>query len=262
MRIVVCVKQVPGLADTPMDEAHGVLVRTGEKKINPYDLTAIETALRIREICGGTVCALTMGPEASAQVVRTAMAMGVDEGCMLCDGAFAGADVLVTAKTLAAGIAVLGGADLVICGQQTTDGDTAQVPFSLAVQLGIPSLGWIRALEIFEDHLICHQELTGRTYTFQTEVPLVLAVESDCFEARSPGLRAKLSAGKKAITRLTPADLEDKNPAHYGLKASPTRVVKLFSPENVAKQPSLTLTPQETAALLFKIYRENREETS
>ena len=117
MKIIVCIKQVPALSEASMDREKGVLVRTGENKINPYDLPAIETALRLKEALGGEVTALTMGPESAEQALRTALAMTADHACLMSDRAFAGADVLMTARTLAQGIKALGGADLIICGQ-------------------------------------------------------------------------------------------------------------------------------------------------
>lgn len=260
MKIIVCIKQVPALSEASMDREKGVLVRTGENKINPYDLPAIETALRLRETVGGEVTALTMGPESAEQALRTALAMTVDHACLMSDRAFAGADVLMTARTLAQGIKALGGADLIICGQQTTDGDTAQVPFSLAEQLDIPVIAWVREIvSAFEDRLEARQELTGRTCRVSGALPLVLAVNPTICEARIPGLRAKLKAGKQEIQRLTLGDLEQRDSEAYGLSGSPTRVVCLFQPETVAKKPVLELTAKEGAELLLKVWKNVKE---
>lgn len=260
MKIIVCIKQVPALSEASMDREKGVLVRTGENKINPYDLPAIETALRLRETVGGEVTALTMGPESAEQALRTALAMTVDHACLMSDRAFAGADVLMTARTLAQGIKALGGADLIICGQQTTDGDTAQVPFSLAEQLDIPVIGWVREVtDAGENYLEASQELTGRTCRVSGALPLVLAVNPTICEARIPGLRAKLKAGKQEIQRLTLGDLEQRDSEAYGLSGSPTRVVRLFQPETVAKKPVLELTAKEGAELLLKVWKNVKE---
>ena len=260
MKIIVCIKQVPALSEASMDREKGVLVRTGENKINPYDLPAIETALRFRETVGGEVTALTMGPESAEQALRTALAMTVDHACLMSDRAFAGADVLMTARTLAQGIKALGGADLIICGQQTTDGDTAQVPFSLAEQLNIPVIGWVREIvNAFEDRLEARQELTGRTCRVSGALPLVLAVNPTICEARIPGLRAKLKAGKQEIQRLTLDDLEQRDSEAYGLSGSPTRVVRLFQPETMAKKPVLELIAKEGAELLLKVWKNVKE---
>ena len=260
MKIIVCIKQVPALSEASMDKEKGVLVRTGENKLNPYDLPAIETALRLREALGGEVTALTMGPESAEQALRTALAMTADYACLMSDRACAGADVLMTARTLAQGIKALGGADLIICGQQTTDGDTAQVPFSLAEQLNIPVIGWVREIvSASEDRLEARQELTGRTCRVSGGLPLVLAVNPTICEARVPGLRAKLKAGKQAVQRLVLGDLEQQDSETYGLSGSPTRVVRLFQPETTAKNPVLELTDSQGAALLLDVWKSVKE---
>lgn len=128
MKIVVCMKQVPATSKVDIDPETGAMKRmSGETRTNPYDLFALETALSIREKTGGTVTVLTMGPPQAEEMIRDAYTMGADEGVILSDRKFAGADVLATSYALAQGIQVIGGADLIICGRQTTDGDTAQV---------------------------------------------------------------------------------------------------------------------------------------
>ena len=128
MKITVCIKQVPGTAQVEIDPATGVLKRDGvESKMNPYDLYALETALRFKQSHGAEITAVTMGPPQAESVIREAFMMGVDHGAIFSDRRFGGSDVLATAYTLAQGIRAAGGADLVICGKQTTDGDTAQV---------------------------------------------------------------------------------------------------------------------------------------
>lgn len=128
MKIVVCMKQVPATSKVDIDPETGAMKRmSGETRTNPYDLFALETALSIREKTGGTVTVLTMGPPQAEEMIRDAYTMGADEGVILSDRKFAGADVLATSYALAQGIQVIGGADLIICGRQTTDGDAAQV---------------------------------------------------------------------------------------------------------------------------------------
>ena len=128
MKIVVCMKQVPATSKVDIDPETGAMKRmSGETRTNPYDLFALETALAIGEKTGGTVTVLTMGPPQAEEMIRDAYTMGADEGVILSDRKFAGADVLATSYALAQGIQVIGGADLIICGRQTTDGDAAQV---------------------------------------------------------------------------------------------------------------------------------------
>ncbi len=122
-----------------MDTATGVLKRSGvDSKMNPYDLYALETALRIKEQIGGSVAVVSMGPTQAQAVIKKAYMMGADEGYLVLDSKFVGSDVLATSFTLSQAIREMGGFDLIICGKQTTDGDTAQVGPELAEFLGIP----------------------------------------------------------------------------------------------------------------------------
>ena len=144
MKIVVCMKQVPASSKVDIDPETGAMKRmSGETRTNPYDLFALETALQIREKVGGTVTVLTMGPPQAEEMMRDAYTMGADDAVILSDRKFAGADVLATSYALAQGIQVIGGADLIICGRQTTDGDTAQVGPAIAEHLTIPHAAWV-----------------------------------------------------------------------------------------------------------------------
>ena len=147
MNIIVCIKQVPGTAQVEIDEKTGVLKRDGvASKMNPFDLFAIESAMRLKEKYGGRVTALTMGPPQAEKVLREAFMMGVDDAVLLSDRRFGGADVLATSYTISQGIRKIGSYDLILCGKQTTDGDTAQVGAELAEFLGIPHLANVTKL--------------------------------------------------------------------------------------------------------------------
>ena len=136
MKILVCIKQVPESNKVEVDPVTGVLKRDGAaSKMNPYDLYALETAFRIREEVGGSVHVISMGPPQAQQVIREAFAMGADGGTLLSDRKFGGADVLATSYTLAQGIKSCGDFDLILCGKQTTDGDTAQVGPEISLSL-------------------------------------------------------------------------------------------------------------------------------
>ena len=149
MNILVLIKQVPASNKVEVDPVTGVLKRNGAaSKMNPYDLFAIETALQLREAVGGEVSVMTMGPPQAEKIMREAYSLGVDRGYILSDRAFAGADVLATAYTLAQGIEKAGGFDLILCGKQTTDGDTAQVGPEVAERLGLPSIAGVTSVEV------------------------------------------------------------------------------------------------------------------
>ena len=126
MKIIVCMKQVPATSQVQIDPETGAMQRlSANTRTNPYDLFALETALQIKEKTGGTVIVLTMGPGHAEEIMKDAYTMGADEAVIFSDRKFAGSDVLATSYTLAQGIHVLGGADIILCGRQKTDGDTA-----------------------------------------------------------------------------------------------------------------------------------------
>jgi len=254
MNIAVCVKQVPAGQGTVMDPEKGVLIRlAADSMLNPYDPYAIEAALQIAEALGGSVTVVTMGPPSAEKTLREAMAMGVSGGIHLCGPAFAGADVYATAYTLAQGIRKAGGFDLICCGQQTTDGDTAQLPFSLGVQLGIPVIGWVtRLVEQDARQITVEQEVTGGTQTVSVPFPAILAIGRDAVQPRLPSLRSRLQAQKKELTRWDIGDMPEQNPERYGLKGSPTRVRKLYAPEMVRKAVPITEPPEAAARRILE----------
>jgi electron transfer flavoprotein beta subunit len=139
INITTCIKQVPGTTKVDVDPETGVLIRDGiESKMNPYDLYALETALQIKATQDATITVISMGPPQATEIIKEAYMMGADDGLLLSDRKFAGADVLSTAYTLSQGIITKGMPDLIVCGKQTTDGDTAQVGPEMAEFLGIP----------------------------------------------------------------------------------------------------------------------------
>ena len=141
MNILVCIKQVPGSTQVQVDPVTGVLKRDGVAgKMNPYDLYGLETALSLCERYGGEVETITMGPPQAKAIIVESICMGAKRGTVLSDRKFAGADVLATAYTLSQGIRRAGSFDLIVCGKQTTDGDTAQVGAEVAEYLGIPNV--------------------------------------------------------------------------------------------------------------------------
>jgi len=249
VRIVVFVKQVPASQEVTMDPGTGTLVRDGAAaRINPYDLPAVEAALRLRETLGGEVTAVTMGPPAAEGVLREAAAMGADRGVLVSDPAFAGADVLATSYTLRQALNKMGGADLLLFGRQTTDGDTAQVGPAVCAGLGIGFVGWVdELLHWDEEGITVRQRLSGSLQTVRLAYPCGLAVNQNAAVPRLPTLKGKLSARRREIFRLGLADMEDSRPGRYGLDASPTQVERIFLPEAKASRPPLTGTGRQLA---------------
>lgn len=260
MNIAVCVKQVPA-ASARMDRRSGTLLR-GETggTINPWDLYAIEAALEAAKTTGSEVTALSMGPASAEAVLREALALGAARGVLLCDGAFSGADVYATAYTLAQGMKALSGFDLVFCGQQSADGDTAQLPFSLAVQIDAHAAGWVKKVERVDDAAVTVlQELSTGTQRLTLPYPAVVAIGPEAAALRVPSLKSRLAAKKADIRMLSLNDLSDRNPDSYGLAASPTRVIEIWENNIQAKARILRLTPKEAAALILKEMGENRD---
>lgn len=233
MEIVVCIKQVPGTTEVEIDEKTGVLKRSGiESKMNPYDLYALETALKIKEGKGGKIKVLSMGPPQAKAVIKEAYMMGADEGYLLSDMKFAGADCLATAYTLAQGIDKIGKFDLIICGKQTTDGDTAQVGPELAEQLGIAHTANVRSiLEITSDEIIVEIDMQDFIQIASIKLPCLITVEKDIYQPRLPSYKKKIETRDREINLLSSKDFESKDIQRFGLDGSPTKVERVFPPE-------------------------------
>jgi electron transfer flavoprotein beta subunit len=232
MDILVCIKQVPGTSKVEVDPVTGVLKRDGvDSKMNPYDLYALETALRMREQVGGTVKVISMGPLQALEVIKEAYMMGADEGLLLSDRKFGGADVLATSYTISQGVKQMGNVDLILCGKQTTDGDTAQVGPEMAEYLGIPHIAnVIKIDEIKEDAMVVQMDMPNTIEVAEIKFPCLLTVDKDIFQPRLPSYRKKLATKDREIKILSFKDLEDQNEKHYGLNGSATQVERIFPP--------------------------------
>lgn len=233
MNILVCIKQVPDSNKVEVDPVTGVLKRNGvESKMNPYDLYALEAALRIREKTAGSITVITMGPGQAVGIIKEAFAMGADNGVLISDRKFGGADVLATSYTLSQGIKQSGEFDLILCGKQTTDGDTAQVGPEVAEWLGIPSLSNVsQIVEQKESSLVVEMDMTDDIEIAEIQYPCLLAVDKDIFIPRLPSYIRKQETKDREIKVITLADMEDKEEKNYGLNGSPTQVQKIFPPQ-------------------------------
>jgi len=240
MRILVCIKQVPATREVEMDPENGTLMRPNAgNKTNVYDLYAIESALCLREVAGGSVTAMTMGPPQAEEVLRDAYAMGADGCVLLCDMKFAGADVLATSYTLSQGIRLLGEFDLIICGKQTTDGDTSQVGPALAEHLNIPHVAWARSLIPTPDGIRVTHDLSRTTQVSNLPLPCLVTVDSGCCIPRLPSYRLLKDAACCPIKVLSHSDLPDNGLTRYGQIGSPTKVQHTFSPERTGTRQML-----------------------
>ncbi len=232
LKIIVCIKQVPATSNVEIDSTTGVLKREGaESKMNPYDLYAMETALRLKEKMGGSLVTVTMGPLQAEKVIKESFILGADEGYILSDRKFAGADVLATAYTLSQGIRLVGAFDLIICGKQTTDGDTAQVGPEVAEFLGIPHVTWVRAIrEVSAEGIVVEQDLGTTAVTLALKFPALITVEKEIFQPRLPSYRRKLATTGKQAKIFGFSDFADPDEQKYGLHGSATQVERIFPP--------------------------------
>lgn len=231
MNIFVCIKQVPATNKVQVDEKTGVLKRDGVmSKMNPYDLFALETALRLREKHGGKVVVGTMGPPQAQSVVREAYMMGADEGYVFSDRRLGGADVLATSYTLSQAIRSVGDFDIIFCGKQTTDGDTAQVGPAIAEHMDIPHAAWVSKIEVKDDGVCVEQQLQDVIETVFMPFPCLVTMEQDVVTPRLPSLKLKKQVADRPITIHTLDSFMDKDPGHYGLTGSPTQVERIFPP--------------------------------
>ncbi len=233
MNIVVCVKQVPGTTQVKINPDTGTLIRDGvEAVVNPFDEYAVEEALRIRErLGGGTVKAISMGPPGAEEALRSVIALGADEAYLVTDRAFAGSDTWATSYTLSLGIRYLGRTDLIICGKQAIDGDTAQVGPGVAEMLGIPFVAWVRKVEeVSETHIRVERMMEEGYEVVEMPLPGLMTVVKEINVPRMASLKGKMRAKKTAVTVLT-ADMLKADKEKIGLTGSPTQVLRSFVPQ-------------------------------
>ena len=231
MNIIVCIKQVPDTTNVRIDPETNTRVRSGVQSIvNPFDMYAIEEGVRLKEKFGGLVTILTMGPPQAEEALREAISLGADEAVLVSDRAFAGSDTWATSYTLSRTIQKIGKFDIIICGKQAIDGDTAQVGPGIAAFLDIPQITFVKKIEDIKDFLIRAERMTEEGYDIvESPLPCLITVVKEINEPRLPSLKGKMKAKKVEIKKLEAKDL-DADPDSLGLKGSPTKVVKIFTP--------------------------------
>lgn len=260
MKIIVCMKQVPAGTKVDIDPETGAMKRlSGETRTNPYDLFALEEALQLREMLGGTVTVLTMGPPQAEEMMRDAYMMGADDAVILSDRKFAGADVLATSYALTQGIEVLGGADLIICGRQTTDGDTAQVGPAIAEHLGIPHAAWVaEVVGADEKSIRVRQDLVSVSQVSEIPYPCLITVDKDMCVPRLPSYRLKQASKERPVRVFSFEDMLDHDLSRYGLIGSPTSVERMFAPPEAERQVYLQGSAEEKADALFQVLTDKK----
>jgi len=258
MNIVVCIKQVPDAKTVRYDTEKGTLVREGVGAIiNPFDFHALEAGLRLKDAYGGEVTVLSMGPPQAGNALKEALSLGADKGILLSDRAFAGADTLATTYTLAKAIKKLGRVDLVLCGKQAIDGDTAQVGPGLAVRLGLPYVTCVNALSVLDDGKTMHlRRVNEDGYDMlELEIPALLTVLASLNTPRLPSLKGKMRARKAEIPLWDAREL-GAEPGMVGLAGSATQVVSTWVPTFEARREMLEGSAEEQVEALVSRFKE------
>jgi len=237
MKIVVCVKMVPDTTQVTIDPVTNTLVREGVPFItNPFDTHAIEEALRLKDKYGAHITAISMGPPAAESVLKRSIALGVDDAVLLSDRAFGGADTLATSKVLAEAVSKLDEkepVDLIICGKQTIDGDTAQVGPGIARRLRFSQLTLVdKILVIDQDKktIQVRRRLEGHYEIVESKLPALITVLREMNVPRYPTVPGRLDAAEKKLPIWTNGELKLEQNL-IGLKGSPTQVRRIFAPQ-------------------------------
>ena len=243
LSIIVLIKQVPDIEKVKFDFKTGRLDRSSASAvINPFDLNALEVAAQIKEKIGAVVTAISMGPKNAEKSLRDAIARGADRAILLTDIRFAGADTLATSYTLASAIKKLESFDLVICGEKTIDGDTAQVGPEVAEFLGIPHVAYVEEIrEVNEDRILVKSKMGESYYLIALRFPGLITVTKDVNTPRLPTLRDKIRSRKSEIIVWNADSLSDVAEIdRFGISGSPTTVAKVYAP-HTEKRKSLIL---------------------
>ena len=237
MHVVVCIKQVPDSAQIRVHPVTNTIMRQGVPTIiNPYDLFALEEALRLKDKLGAKVTVLTMGPPMADQALRKALTFGCDEAILLSDRAFAGSDTLATSYALASAITKIGQSqpvDIVFCGKQTIDGDTAQVGPGIATRLNLQQLTYVSKIVSIDQaarEIVVHRRAEGGVQVLKTSLPCLITMLEDTNHIRFGTMDDAFRAARYELTKWTATDAGVPDVSQCGLRGSPTVVKKVFAP--------------------------------
>lgn len=248
---------MPETTEVKINPETNTLIREGVKSIiNPFDMYAIEEAVRLKEKFSGKTTVITMGPPQAESALREAISMGIDEAILICDRAFAGSDTWATSYTLAAAIKKIATYDLILCGKQASDGDTAQVGPGISAHLDIPQVTYVKKIEEVKDNSMRVERLMEEGYeVIETPLPALLTVVKEINEPRLPSLKGMLRAKQAKITVWTHKDL-NLQPQDVGLCGSPTQVVKIFTPQPRIGGQILTGEIEEVVGKLVELLKD------
>lgn len=258
MHIVVCIKQVPDSAQIRVHPVTNTIMRQGVPAIiNPYDLFALEEALRLRDEVGGEVTVLTMGPPMAEDSLRRALAYGADRAVLLTDRHFAGSDTLATSFALASAIQKIGATwgmpSLVFTGKQTIDGDTAQVGPGIAKRLDLCQLTYVsrvREVDPATSAIVLERRAEGGTQLLSSRLPALITMLDGEQEIRRGSMDDALRAARSEIVRWSAADAGVTDMSKCGLKGSPTVVKKVYAPSARSEKAHI-ISPHASAPALL-----------
>lgn len=252
MKIIVCVKQVPDTTEVKINKETGTLIRDGVPSIlNPDDANALEEALRLKDTNKDVhITVVSMGPPQAEEMLRECLAMGADEAVLLSDRAFGGSDTWSTSNAIASGIKTLGEFDIIFAGRQAIDGDTAQVGPQIAEKLDIPQVTYVQSFEMKDGHVVVKRQLEDGHEMIKAQTPVLLTAVKELNEPRYMAVDKIFEAYGKEIKVLGINDL-DITTEDVGLKASPTRVFRSFTPDMKTAGIIIEKAPKEAAIELI-----------
>ncbi len=248
LNIVVLIKEVPDIENVKFDREKGRIDRSSaEAEPNPFDLNALEEAVKLKEELGGKITVLSMGPSKAKETLREALSRGADEAILLTDKNFAGSDTWATSYTLAAAVEKICDYDLILCGEKSVDGDTGQVGPEIAEILGIPHIAFVNEVKKRgKEKITVGSETWDRSYVRDIEYPGLITVTKDVNEPRLPSLQDKLDA-KNADIEEWGVDELDAGEKDMGASGSPTAVVNIEVPEKKGRKSKIFEGETETA---------------
>lgn len=236
MNMLVCVKQVPDTTEIKIDPVTNTLIRAGVPSIvNPFDAYALETAARIKDVTPGSkIVVLSMGPEQAKAALKECLAVGGDKAYLVSDRAFGGSDTLATSYILSQAIAKVeeleGKFDIIFCGKQAIDGDTAQVGPEIAEHLDYAQVTYAIEASVDGNQIKVKRETEDGFELLGVKFPAVITVTKPYYDPRYPSIKSKMAANKAVIDTITAAELPGIDLTQAGLKGSPTKVKKTFTP--------------------------------
>ncbi len=256
LSIIVPIKEVPDIEKVNFDRERGRIDRSSATtEPNPFDLNALEEAVKIKEDIGGNITVISMGPPQAEDTLRDAIARGGDRAILLTDKGFAGSDTWATSYTLATAIKELDHYDLIICGEKTVDGDTGQVGPEIAEILDIPHISYVsKTIERSKDSIILQSEVWGRLYRKELEFPGLITVTKDLNEPRLPTLTNKLKAKNIEIEKWGLDDILDiGDETQFGIKGSPTSVINIEVPKEKGRKSKIFEGPDAARKMVEQL---------